>query len=140
MLCPIKVNSNTIELTVNTSCFWVLDLLRVIQRTMLCLHMQPLIIRSFLFRTTIFLPHVRFEPPIARECLLEFDTRSNDLSHHGWLRHFLLKLLRLLRYNIEENSFTGLLNSGQLYVNEKLQNFISGRLVHLTKSRWPKNG
>ena len=26
-----------------------------------------------------------FEPPIARECLLEFDTRSNDLSHHGWL-------------------------------------------------------
>ena len=23
MLCPIKVNSNTIELTVHTSCYWV---------------------------------------------------------------------------------------------------------------------
>ena len=28
-LCPIKVNSNTIELIVYTSCFWVLDLLCV---------------------------------------------------------------------------------------------------------------
>ena len=27
MLCPIEVNSNTIELTVHTSCYWVLDLL-----------------------------------------------------------------------------------------------------------------
>ena len=27
MLCPMKVNSNTIELTVNTSCYCVLDLL-----------------------------------------------------------------------------------------------------------------
>ena len=30
MLFPIKVNSNTIELTVHTSCYWVLDLLCVI--------------------------------------------------------------------------------------------------------------
>ena len=29
MWCPIKVNSNTIELTVHTSCFCVLDLLCV---------------------------------------------------------------------------------------------------------------
>ena len=29
MLCPIKVNSNTIELTVQTSCYCVLDLLCV---------------------------------------------------------------------------------------------------------------
>ena len=29
MLCTIKVNSNTIELTVHTSCYWVLDLLCV---------------------------------------------------------------------------------------------------------------
>ena len=29
MLCPIKVNSNTIELTVHTSCYCVLDLLCV---------------------------------------------------------------------------------------------------------------
>ena len=28
MLCPIKVNSNTIELTVHTSCYCVLDLLQ----------------------------------------------------------------------------------------------------------------
>ena len=27
MLCPIKVNSNTIELRVHTSCYCVLDLL-----------------------------------------------------------------------------------------------------------------
>ena len=30
------------------------------------------------------LPHAGFEPPIARECLLEFDTCSNDPSQHGW--------------------------------------------------------
>ena len=29
MLCPMKVNSNTIELTVHTSCYCVLDLLCV---------------------------------------------------------------------------------------------------------------
>ena len=29
MSCPIKVNSNTIELTVHTSCYCVLDLLCV---------------------------------------------------------------------------------------------------------------
>ena len=29
MLCPIKVNSNTIELAVHTSCYCVLDLLFV---------------------------------------------------------------------------------------------------------------
>ena len=29
MLCPIKVNSNTIELTVHTSCYCFLDLLCV---------------------------------------------------------------------------------------------------------------
>ena len=29
MLCPIKVNSNTIELTAHTSCYCVLDLLCV---------------------------------------------------------------------------------------------------------------
>ena len=29
MSCPIKVNSNTIELTVDTSCCYVLDLLCV---------------------------------------------------------------------------------------------------------------
>ena len=29
MLCPIKVNSNTIELRVHTSCYCVLDLLCV---------------------------------------------------------------------------------------------------------------
>ena len=29
MSCPIKVNSNSIELTVHTSCYWVLDLLCV---------------------------------------------------------------------------------------------------------------
>ena len=29
MLCPLKNNSNTIELTVDTSCYWVLDLLCV---------------------------------------------------------------------------------------------------------------
>ena len=29
MLCPVKVNSNTFELTVYTSCYWVLDLLCV---------------------------------------------------------------------------------------------------------------
>ena len=29
MLCTIKVNSNTIELTVHTSCYYVLDLLCV---------------------------------------------------------------------------------------------------------------
>ena len=27
MLCPIKVNSNTIELTIHTSCYCILDLL-----------------------------------------------------------------------------------------------------------------
>ena len=32
MLCPIKVNSNTIELTVHTSCYCVLDLLCVISQ------------------------------------------------------------------------------------------------------------
>ena len=31
MWCPIKVNSNTIELlTVHTSCYWILDILCVI--------------------------------------------------------------------------------------------------------------
>ena len=30
MSCPIENNSNTIELTVHTSCYWVLDLLCVI--------------------------------------------------------------------------------------------------------------
>ena len=30
MSCPIKVDSNTIELFVHTSCYWVLDLLFVI--------------------------------------------------------------------------------------------------------------
>ena len=30
MLCLIKVNSNTIELRVHSSCYWVLDLLCVI--------------------------------------------------------------------------------------------------------------
>ena len=30
MLCPIIVNSNTIKLTVHTSCYWDLDLLCVI--------------------------------------------------------------------------------------------------------------
>ena len=34
-----------------------------------------------------------FEPPIAMD-LLEFDTRSNDLSHHGWL------ILYKVYYNI----------------------------------------
>ena len=34
MLCPIKVNSNTIELTVHTSCYCVLDLLCV--KSMCC--------------------------------------------------------------------------------------------------------
>ena len=29
MSCPIKVNSNTIKLTMNTSCYWILDLLCV---------------------------------------------------------------------------------------------------------------
>ena len=29
MMCPIKVNSNTIELTVQASCYYVLDLLCV---------------------------------------------------------------------------------------------------------------
>ena len=29
MLCPVKNNSNKIELTVHTSCYWVLDLLCV---------------------------------------------------------------------------------------------------------------
>ena len=33
MLCPIKVNSNTIELTVHTSCYWVLGLLCVKQKS-----------------------------------------------------------------------------------------------------------
>ena len=32
MLCPIKVNSTTIELTLHTSCYCVLDLLRVNKR------------------------------------------------------------------------------------------------------------
>ena len=27
MLCPIKNNSNTIELTVHRTCYWVIDLL-----------------------------------------------------------------------------------------------------------------
>ena len=30
MSCSMEVNSNTIELTVHTSCYWVLDLLCVI--------------------------------------------------------------------------------------------------------------
>ena len=30
MSCPIKANSNTIELTVHASCYWVLDLICVI--------------------------------------------------------------------------------------------------------------
>ena len=30
-------------------------------------------------------PQAGFKPPITRECLLEFDTRSKDLSHHGWI-------------------------------------------------------
>ena len=34
----------------------------------------------------IISPQGGFEPPIARECLLEFDTRSNDPSHHGWIQ------------------------------------------------------
>ena len=29
MSCPIKVNSNTVELTVHTSCYCILDLLYV---------------------------------------------------------------------------------------------------------------
>ena len=28
------------------------------------------------------MPQAGFEPPITRECLLEFDTRSNNSSHH----------------------------------------------------------
>ena len=53
---------------------------------------EPLIYTaiSFLFRNTVyifFFPMPGFEPQIARECLLEFDTRSNDLSHHGWLNN-----------------------------------------------------
>ena len=32
MSCPIKVNRNTIKLTMHTSCYWVLDLLCVIGR------------------------------------------------------------------------------------------------------------
>ena len=41
MLCPIKVNSNTIELTVPTSCYWVLDLLCVKLTTTLILNQRP---------------------------------------------------------------------------------------------------
>ena len=33
-----------------------------------------------------------FEPPIAWECLLEFDTRSYDPSHHGWILSSLCSL------------------------------------------------
>ena len=33
MLCPIEDNNNTIELTVHTYCYWVLDLL--------CVKMSP---------------------------------------------------------------------------------------------------
>ena len=38
---------------------------------------------------TIHMPQVGFEPPIPRECLLEFDIRSNYPSHHGWLQRCL---------------------------------------------------
>ena len=36
-----------------------------------------------LFMVSIILSTTGFDPPIARECLLEFDTRSNNPSHHG---------------------------------------------------------
>ena len=32
MSCPIKVNNNTIELTLQTSCYCIVDLLCVIQK------------------------------------------------------------------------------------------------------------
>ena len=35
MLCPVKVNSNTIELTLHTSCYCVLDLVCVINTNLL---------------------------------------------------------------------------------------------------------
>ena len=36
MLCPFIVNSNTIELAVHTSCYYVLDLLCVIKYAYVC--------------------------------------------------------------------------------------------------------
>ena len=36
MVCPIKSNSNKIELTMHTSCYWVLDLLCVISLKFVC--------------------------------------------------------------------------------------------------------
>ena len=43
MSCPIKVNSNTIELTVLTACYWVLDLLCVKCTTYFSLNQQPIL-------------------------------------------------------------------------------------------------
>ena len=73
---------------------------------------------SFLF---VSFSQAGLEPPIARACLLEFDTCSNDPSHHGW---FLMKyVIIIILTTIKLNSFT---NKTQ----PVLLNF------HLTTSRW----
>ena len=54
MLCPNKVNSNTIGLTVHTSCYWVLDLLCVIRNNFF--HLNTRIILS---PTEVFKPKIQ---------------------------------------------------------------------------------
>ena len=40
------------------------------------------------------MPEAGFEPLIARVSRIEFDTRSNNPSHHGWLELY-------LRFNLD---------------------------------------
>ena len=47
MLCPIEVNSNTIELTVHTSCYCILDLL--------CVYGM-----EFCFLNSVFVPELKW--------------------------------------------------------------------------------
>ena len=60
MLCPTILNSNTIELTVHTSCYWVLDLLCVTcvcwildskTSILICGFLQQLVLQSDLLVT-----------------------------------------------------------------------------------------
>ena len=68
MSCPIKVNSDTIELTVHTSCYWVLDLLCVTTLDIYTMH-------------NLFVLYLSFDMWINNKYLLELNRPETKLSH-----------------------------------------------------------
>ena len=63
---------------------------RVYRASSLYLQAQAVFQLTFTYNTHLWndlynRPQAGFNPPIARECLLEFDTCSNNPSHRGWI-------------------------------------------------------